>query len=1071
MRNNQPVNNVEIALDDHTLIVSKTDLSGKITYVNQDFINISGFSEAELLGQPHNIVRHPDMPAEAFEDMWRDLKEGRPWSGMVKNRCKNGDYYWVWANATPIRENGQATGYISVRRKASPQQIQAAENAYAAIRGQRAGGNRILHGKVVAGGLSGAVRQWHQNASSSQKIVLGMLLGLVLILGGAARLLGDHVANVLDQQGRQTLKHDVALIQAMVRTNLQAMSQEAVQINRAFEMNFPEGITRDGSDEAPVLRHGRADLLNGQFDIVDRFTARTGAVATLFVRKGGDLVRVTTSLKKENGERAVGTSLTRDHPAYALLLSGKPYVGQATLFGRAFYTSYTPLLAQNGEVIGATFIGLDISAELDALKKEIRSLKVGDTGYYYVLNAAPGNAYGNLIVHPAQEGKNILGAKDAAGREFIREMLERKSGEIVYPWMNAERGETAPREKIVVFDTLPETQWLIAGGAYQDEFRGLSSQIARFVLIGGVVLALILALYVYWLLRKLIVVPLQDKVIPVFRSLSEGHYDNPIDVTASDEVGQVLQGLQSMQIQQGFNVAETQRVANDNLRIRIALDCVSANLRIADNDGKVLYANKGLLNTLRQIEPELRKQQPNFAIDKFIGSNIGSFYQDPAAVLKAFRELQGTRQSELDIGGRIYNVVTNPIINERGLRLGTVGEWVDRTAELNAQRSVAELIRRASAGDLEARLDTSVLEGFYQELGQGINSLLETSGAAIGEIAALLERIAAGDLTRTIQTEYQGTFGKLGSDANATVGKLRELVGEIQQSAETINTAAHEIASGNQDLSSRTEEQASSLEETASSMEQLTSTVHHNADNARQANALAGDARRVAEQGGEVVGQVVHTMSSIHQASRKIADIIGVIDGIAFQTNILALNAAVEAARAGEQGRGFAVVATEVRNLAQRSALAAKEIKGLIADSVERVEAGNRLVDQAGRTMEEVVASITRVAHIVTDISEASREQSAGIEQVSKAVTQMDEVTQQNAALVEEAAAAAESLEEQARNLARLVTVFKVSEEGRGRPRLEAPEPSPQVATAPRQISNKKPPALAATLDDEWEEF
>jgi methyl-accepting chemotaxis protein len=253
-------------------------------------------------------------------------------------------------------------------------------------------------------------------------------------------------------------------------------------------------------------------------------------------------------------------------------------------------------------------------------------------------------------------------------------------------------------------------------------------------------------------------------------------------------------------------------------------------------------------------------------------------------------------------------------------------------------------------------------------------------------------------------------------------------------------------------------------------MEQLTATVRQNAENARQANDLAAGAQRVAEKGGEVVGQVVTTMSSIHQASSKIADIIGVIDGIAFQTNILALNAAVEAARAGEQGRGFAVVATEVRNLAKRSADAAKEIKNLISDSVDRVEAGNRLVDQAGRTMEEVVGSIKRVAKIVTDISEASREQSAGIEQVSLAVSQMDEVTQQNAALVEQAAAAAESLEEQASHLADSVSVFKVTEKSRRQHRLAAPLKELRVA-APREHSGPKQAAIPVSLDDEWTEF
>ena len=1067
MRSNLPVTQVEVQLDDHILIVSKTDLKGQITYINKDFIDISGFAGHELIGKPHNIVRHPDMPVEVFADMWTDLQAGRPWTGMIKNRCKNGDYYWVQADATPIRENGQITGFMSIRRKASVTKIQAAATAYAAFHNKQTNSQVIRHGKVMPGGLRGVVPRWLADASSSQKIVIGTLFGLLLVLGLGTQLLDVFVRDTLDSRGRESLKHEVGLIRAMVQTNLQALSQQAIQINRGFEMNFPEGISLEWADDVAVLRHGKFDVLNGNFAVVDRITAKTGAVATLFVRKGDELVRVSTSVKKENGERAVGTALPKEHPAYALLLTGKPYVGRAVLFGRDFYTSYTPIVTQDGQVIGASFIGLDISSELGALKKEIRSLKVGDTGYFYVLDAAAGKTYGNLIVHPAKEGSNLLAAKDASGREFIREMLERKTGEIIYPWMNTELGDTVARDKIVIFDTLPDAQWLIAGSTYLEEFQDLSKRISRFVMLGGGIVTIVLAVFLYWLIRRLIVLPLQQRVIPVFRGISEGRYDNPIDLTANDEVGQVLQGLQSMQIEQGFNVAESIRIANDNLRIQIALDCVTANLRIADDEGTVIYANKGLLTTLRQIEPELRQQQPNFSVDTFIGSNIGTFYQDATAVLKTLRESQTTRHSELVIGGRIYNVITNPIINDRGQRLGTVGEWVDRTAELQAQRSVATLISRASAGDLEARLDTDTLEGFYKDLGVGINSLLETSGSAIGEIALLLERVAAGDLMHTVNATYQGTFGKLRDDANQTVSKLRELVGGIQQSAETINTAAKEIASGNQDLSRRTEEQASSLEETASSMEQLTSTVKHNADNARQANELADEAQQVAIQGGEIVGQVVHTMSAIRQSSKRIADIIGVIDGIAFQTNILALNAAVEAARAGEQGRGFAVVATEVRNLAKRSADAAKEIKGLIADSVDKVESGNRQVAQAGRTMEQVLVSIKQVARIMSDISSASAQQSVGIEQVGHAVSQMDEMTQQNAALVEEAAAAAESLEEQAQALAEAVSVFKLTEDlARLNARIAPPSP-----TNRQRIVRKKPAALAATLDDQWEEF
>lgn len=1073
MRNNEPVTNAEVEVDEHALIASKTDLQGKITYVNKAFVDISGFSETELIGQPHNILRHPEMPSEAFADMWRDLKAGRPWTGLVKNRCKSGDYYWVLANVTPLRENGSVVGFMSVRRKASRQQISVAETAYAAIREKRAGGKRICHGNLVDGGVIDDLRRWVSNASSSRKIVLGMLLGFGLVLGGATKLLGTHLAGLLDDQGRDYLRNDVALIRAMVETNLMALRKQAIQLNRGFAMSIPDEIFLEGADEQAVLRTTTGVTLNGKFEVVDRFTEKTGAVSTIFIRKGDGFTRISTSVKKENGERAVGTSLAKDSPALAELLAGRSYVGRANLFGKTFYTSYSPIFATNGKVIGATFIGLDISTELDALKKQIRSLRIGETGYYYVLDANRGKDFGNLVVHPAKEGSNILGAKDANGREFIRDMLERGKGETTYPWLNAELGDTAAREKIVVFDTLPDANWLIAGGTYLDEFHAISSRATRYVMLGGLVLALLLAAFLYLLIAKLIVRPLQQKVLPVFNDLAEGRYDTQLDIGANDEVGQVVQGLQSMQIQQGFNVAEAQRIANDNLRIRIALDCVSANLRIADDDGTVIYANKGLLNTLRQIEPGLREQQPGFSVDGFIGSNIGVFYKDPVATLRGLRALKETRCTELNIGRRIYSIITNPIINERGQRLGTVGEWVDRTAELNAQRSVADLVSRASAGDLGARLDTSSLEGFYKDLGSGINSLVETSGAAISEIAELLSRVADGDLTRTLTSEYQGTFGRLRDDANETVTKLRNLVGEIQMSAQMINTAAKEIASGNQDLSGRTEEQAGSLEETAASMEQLTGTVKQNADNARQANELAGTALRVADKGGEVVGQVVSTMSAIHRSSSKIADIIGVIDSIAFQTNILALNAAVEAARAGEQGRGFAVVATEVRSLAQRSAAAAKEIKGLISDSVEKVETGNKLVDQAGRTMEEVVLSIKRVANIMGEISDASIEQSSGIEQVSLAVSQMDEVTQQNAALVEQAAAAAESLEEQAHQLALTVSVFRTGE-GTAPPRIAPPprvrrEFASTATSAPPRVAKVQVPQIS--LDDEWEEF
>jgi methyl-accepting chemotaxis protein len=341
------------------------------------------------------------------------------------------------------------------------------------------------------------------------------------------------------------------------------------------------------------------------------------------------------------------------------------------------------------------------------------------------------------------------------------------------------------------------------------------------------------------------------------------------------------------------------------------------------------------------------------------------------------------------------------------------------------------------------------------------------------------ETVAAGDLSSRIEVRSTDETGQLMQALKNMNDSLAKVVGDVRHGTDTIATASSEIASGNQDLSSRTEEQASSLEQTAASMEELTSTVKQNADNARQANQLAASASEVAVRGGTVVSQVVDTMGSINTSSKKIVDIIGVIDGIAFQTNILALNAAVEAARAGEQGRGFAVVASEVRSLAQRSAAAAKEIKGLIDDSVSKVAAGSQQVAEAGKTMDEIVASVRRVTDIMGEISSASHEQTQGIEQINQAITQMDQVTQQNAALVEEAAAAAASLQDQAGSLSQVVSVFKLD----GHAPASAPRTLVSIAAPSRAKTAKRtapaPRAAAAApretalvaAGDEWETF
>jgi len=365
--------------------------------------------------------------------------------------------------------------------------------------------------------------------------------------------------------------------------------------------------------------------------------------------------------------------------------------------------------------------------------------------------------------------------------------------------------------------------------------------------------------------------------------------------------------------------------------------------------------------------------------------------------------------------------------------MARISSAVDGVREkLGAIRDEILMLSAAAAqGEFGQRGDANRFAFAYREMVEGLNRLMENAERGLDEVGNVLSGLAEGDLTRSMNGDFQGRFATLRDDANRTVAQLASIVAEIKSSSGSIDSAAKEISRGNSDLSARTESQAASLEETASSVEEMTATVRQNAESAQQANQLALGAAEVATRGGTVVGQVVSTMSEIRDSSRRIADIIGTIDGIAFQTNILALNAAVEAARAGEQGRGFAVVASEVRNLAQRSAGAAREIKTLIEESVNRVEVGSQLVDSAGKTMAEIVTSVRRVTDIIGDISSASSEQASGIEQINQTVTQMDETTQQNAALVEQASAAARSMEEMARQLWESMTQFRLEGDAR----------------------------------------
>ncbi|WP_295407703.1 methyl-accepting chemotaxis protein, partial [uncultured Thiocystis sp.] len=564
---------------------------------------------------------------------------------------------------------------------------------------------------------------------------------------------------------------------------------------------------------------------------------------------------------------------------------------------------------------------------------------------------------------------------------------------------------------------------------------------------------------------------------------ADGKLDNEIPLKQRD-TGSLLASMKDMQQQLHDRLSAERQIAAESLRIRHALNKVTLPVTVSDEHNTLVYINDAAQALWQRMSVEIARRQPGFAVSQLIGSRLANYFEDEETRAAYRAELSGSRTLDTLLGGRTLRLTASPVRDEAGAYQGCVTHWQDRTVEVGIEREIADILEAVTSGDLTRRIEAEGKEGFFLQLAEGLNRLMAIVASSLTDVAAVLNAIARGDLTQTIDAQYEGIFGQLKDDTNATVARLQEVVGRILEASEAIGSAANEIAAGNSDLSGRTEEQAASLEETAGSMERLNATVKQNAQNADQANRLAQEANVLATRGGEMVQQVVGTMGAIQESSRRIADIIGVIDGIAFQTNILALNAAVEAARAGEQGRGFAVVAAEVRHLAQRSAQAAKEIKGLITDSVAKVDGGAQLSSQAGGTMEEIIIGFRQVATLVDGITHASREQHSGIEQVTKAVAQMDKVTQQNAALVEEAAAGAESLEDQTRVLTQTVAMFRLAGSGVANPRGTsqlstgahlAPPPTrgtPVIsAKANRTSIQKDKPIASLAGDDQWTEF
>ena len=1101
MKTSGSVTNVAVEFGDE-ILVSTTNLKGVITSANRAFIDISGYTEDELMGSQHNIVRHPDMPSAAFKDMWDTLKSDRPWTGIVKNRCKNGDHYWVRANVTPLRDRGRTVGYMSVRTSPSQQELRDAEALYDDLNANR--------GSMQASYSGGLKYKWQGLGVRNHLFVftalallmtiaqggitaalgtgLGMGIGLVVmlaVLGGYALWLSNQINRPLTTAIEKLGQMAEGNYSDWVENNRSDEIGTLLQNVASTQIRLCYGVDEAQKQLAETTRVRRAlDAVqtNVMIGSADNNIIYMNDSVVAMLRAAEDDIREELSDFRVDNLQGANIDVFHKKPEHqqSMLAALKDVHKTDIKIGRrTFGLVATPIFDDDNRRLGTAVEWKDRTEEL--ARKEADNARLEEERQQAAENSrikqALDTVQTNVMIGSADN--HIIYMNDS-----VIEMLRTAEADIRKELPDF-RVDKLMGSSIDVFHKKPEHQQSMLAALKDVHKTNIKIGVRTF---------------------GLVATPIYD--------LDDNRLGTAVEwMDRTEELARKAADEERLE--------QEREQAAENARIRQALDNVTGNVMIGDADYNIIYMNSAVHSMMQNAEQDIRKELSHFNAQELMGKNMDIFHKDKSHQRTMLEHMKEPAVGNLKIGGRSLRVIASPINDEStGERLGTVVEWLDRTQEVAIEDEVAGMVQSAMAGDLSQRLEVADKDGFFKILSEGINELVAVSdevihktvtvlgalskgdlehkiegdfdgvfaqlkddvnstidrlNAVISETGEALSAMARGDLTKTIDSQYEGVYEQLKEDANATLVKLTEVMDEINASSSQVLHGAQEISEGNTNLSQRTEQQAANLEETASSMEQMTSTVRQNAENAKRADRLAAEATEHAQKGGHVVQNAVEAMNAITASSKKIADIISVIDEIAFQTNLLALNAAVEAARAGEQGRGFAVVAAEVRNLAGRSATAAKEIKDLIEDSVDKVDEGSKLVDESGQTLSEIMTSVKHVSDIIAEISAASQEQSDGIEQVNTAVSQMDTMTQQNAALVEEAAAASMSMGDQARSLSELVSYFRTkSMAGGSKPAaLAAPVSRPADIQPARPAATGRAATVAASVatDDQWEEF
>lgn len=750
MRNNQPITDDEYEIPAGVTLVSKTDLHGTITECNDAFEAASGFKRDELLGEPHNLVRHPDIPSVVFKDMWETLSSGIPWSQIVKNRRKDGGFYWVKAHATPIFEKDNIIGFMSVRSPVTDSEKQLATSIY----------------------------------------------------------------------------HD--------------------------------------------LENGKAIIRNGKVS--------------------------------------------------------KPY----------------------------------------SLQRFIPSLSLGTKILLTVITFG-----------------------------MIPSLL-------------------------TFFELIPKS-WELASVTLMALLTTLFVGIEKFQM---------------------------KKMTSFLKSLSSGQTNNKIDYDPKTPRGRLCAAIDSASLAFNERVEENAYQLDKAKQLQLALDKVQSNIMMTDSDYNIIYVNDALRTFLEERETKLQAVLPQLDAKNIVGANIDVFHKNPSHNRGILDSLKEPFSAEIDLAGYAFELQMRPLFNRSGTRTGVLVEWLDCTQEKQLMGSVKKTVELAQQGYLSSRIDLSQVEGVAKELSLQINNLMETIQGSLNQIITVTSALSEGELNNQIENSFEGELGELTNSINVSISQLSSTVAQSINTSNSVSQGTEELSDGAMDLSDRVQEQAASVEETSATMEQMAASIEQNFESIRDAKQKSILIQEKAETGSVTMQSMLNSMSEIQESSENIAEIVNLIDSIAFQTNLLALNAAVEAARAGEHGKGFAVVAGEVRTLAQKSADAAKDIKELVTQTTERVNEGASQAENSGKALGEIKLEIDQMSSQIEGIDRSTQEQSKSISEINQAMARIDSVTQQNAALVEQTTAATAAMKDQTQELKERLSFFKASEQAYKNRRL-AKQATQEMETSP----------------------